>query len=113
MELPQPAGHAAFDAVQDLVVFLGCERSLPAHVKLLIHQYPQVLLLRSALNLFSAQPVFVLRTAPTHVQDLALGHVELHEVHTCPPLKPVKVPLDGYILCSIHFKSFFLSAGGK
>jgi len=33
--------------------------------------------------------------APTHVQDLALGLVNLHEVHMVPPLKPVQVPLDG------------------
>jgi len=33
--------------------------------------------------------------SPTPVQDLALGLVELHEVHTCPPLNPVKVPLNG------------------
>jgi len=32
------------------------------------------------------------RIAPTQVQDLALGLVELHEVHMGPPLK---VPLDG------------------
>ena len=28
-------------------------------------------------------------------QDLALGLVELHEVHTSLTLKPVQVPLDG------------------
>ena len=28
------------------------------------------------------------------MQDLALGLVELHEVCTGPPLKPVKVPMD-------------------
>ena len=28
--------------------------------------------------------------ALTHVQDLALGLVDLHEVRTGPPLKPVK-----------------------
>ncbi|KAK4831337.1 hypothetical protein QYF61_017468 [Mycteria americana] len=50
---------------------------------------------RAALNPFSAQPVFVLGIAPTHVQDLALGPVELHEVRTGPPLKPVRVPLEG------------------
>ncbi|KAK4824270.1 hypothetical protein QYF61_012830 [Mycteria americana] len=33
---------------------------------------------RSVLNPFSAQPVFVLGIAPTHVQDLTLGLVELH-----------------------------------
>ncbi|KAK4832374.1 hypothetical protein QYF61_022229 [Mycteria americana] len=72
---------------------LGCKCTLP--VELLINQHPQVLLLRAALNPFSAQPVFVLGIAPPHVQDLALGLVELHEVHTGPPLKPVKVPLNG------------------
>ncbi|KAK4823457.1 hypothetical protein QYF61_002293 [Mycteria americana] len=90
--LPQPAGHASFDAAQDTVGFLGCKRTLPGHVELLINQHPEVLLLRATLNPFSAQPVFVLGIAPTHVQDLALG---LCEVHTGPPLKPVKVPLDG------------------
>jgi len=29
------------------------------------------------------------------VQDLALGLVEPHEVHTAPLLEPVQVPLDG------------------
>jgi len=38
--------------------------------------------------------VYVLEIAPTHVYDLALDLVELHEVHMSPPLKPVKVPLD-------------------
>jgi len=37
------------------------------------------------------QPVFVLGIALTHVQDLALGLIEVHEVRTGPP---VKVPLD-------------------
>ena len=39
--------------------------------------------------------MFVLGIALTHVQDLVLVCVELHEVCTVPPLKPVKVPLDG------------------
>ena len=37
----------------------------------------------------------MLRIAPTHVQDFALGLLELHEVCTGPALKPVMVPLDG------------------
>ena len=37
----------------------------------------------------------ILEIAPPLEQDLALGLVELHEVHTGPVLKPVKVPLDG------------------
>ena len=92
--LPRPAGHASFDAAQDTVGFLGCKRTLPAHVELLINQYPQVLLLRAAFNPFLAQPIFMLGIAPTHVQDLARGRVELHAVCTGPPLQSVKVPLD-------------------
>ncbi|KAK4821092.1 hypothetical protein QYF61_013420 [Mycteria americana] len=83
--------------LQDTVGFLGCKCTLPGHVELLINQHPQVILLRAALNPFSTQPVFVLGIAPTHVQDLALGLVELHEVCTGPPLKPVKVSLDGIL----------------
>ncbi|KAK4818827.1 hypothetical protein QYF61_019864 [Mycteria americana] len=93
--LPRPADHASFDAAQDTVGFLGCERTLLGLVELLINQHPQVLLLRAALNPFSTQTVFVLGIAPTRVQDLALGLVECHEVRMGPPLKPVKVPLDG------------------
>ena len=48
----QPAGHSAFDAAQDTVGFLGCERTLLGHVELLVNQHPQVLL-RAALTLLS------------------------------------------------------------
>jgi len=37
----------------------------------------------------------VLGIALTHVQDLALGLIELHEARTGPPLQPVQVPLVG------------------
>ncbi|PKU41108.1 hypothetical protein llap_8578 [Limosa lapponica baueri] len=87
--LSRPAGHASFDAGQDVVGFLGCQCTLLAHVEVLIHQHPQVLLLRAALQPFSAQPVFVPGIA------IVLGFVELHEVSMGPPLKPVQVPLDG------------------
>jgi len=63
---------------------------LLAHVQLFIHQYPQVLG-RVALNPFFLQPVLLLRVAPTHVQDLALGLIEPCEVHTGPPLQLVQV----------------------
>ncbi|KAJ7408522.1 hypothetical protein BTVI_59363 [Pitangus sulphuratus] len=49
----------------------------------------------TALNPLSAQLVFVLGIALTHVQDLALRPLEFHEVCTGPPLNPLKVPLDG------------------
>ena len=47
----------------------------------------------------------MLDIALTHVQDLALGLVELHEFHMGSLLQPVKVPLDGilslkYIKCT-------------
>jgi len=61
--LSRPAGHAAFDAAEDTVGFLGCEHTLSGHVELLVNQHPQVLLLRAALSPFSAQPVFVLARA--------------------------------------------------
>ncbi|NXJ29389.1 F120B protein, partial [Dicrurus megarhynchus] len=92
--LPHPAGHTALDAAQAAVGFLGCERTLPAQVKLLIQPYPKALL-RAALNPFSIQPVFVLGIAPALVRDLVLGPVEIDEVCTGPPLKPVQIPLDG------------------
>ena len=56
--LPRPAGHAAFHAAQDTVGLLGSECTLPGHAELLFNQHPQVLLLRVALNPFSAQTVF-------------------------------------------------------
>ena len=33
--LPRPAGLAALDAAQGTVGFLGCQRTLPAHVELI------------------------------------------------------------------------------
>ncbi|KAK4816767.1 hypothetical protein QYF61_022765 [Mycteria americana] len=86
------------DAVlQDTVGFLGCEHTLPAHVQLFIHQYPQVLLCRAALNSFDPQPLLTPGVAPTQVQDLALGLVEHHEVHRGPLLELVHVPVDGIL----------------
>ena len=68
-----------------------------AHVQLFIHQYPQVLLGRAALNLFIPQPVLIEGVAPPQVQDPALGVVEPHEVHKRPLLELVGVPLDGIL----------------
>ena len=104
--LPRPAGHISPDAAQDTVGFLGCERTLLAHSQFSIHQQRQVLL-RAILNPLISQPVFVLGIAPTHVQDLALGLVELHEVCTGPPLQPIQVPLDAMpslqrVNCTTH-----------
>jgi len=80
-----------------MVGLLGCEHTLVAHVQLFIHQYPQVLLSKAALNTFISQPVLIAEVALTQVQDLALGLVEPHEVHTGPLLELVQVPLDGIL----------------
>lgn len=40
-------------------------RQLLAHVELFIHQHPEVLPYRTALDAFAAQPVFVFQTVPT------------------------------------------------
>jgi len=66
-----------------------------AHVQLPICQYPQVLLGRAALNSFIPQPLLMLGVAPTHMQNLALGLVEPHEVHTGPLLELVQSPRWG------------------
>ena len=78
-----PAGHAAFDAAQDTVGFLGCEVTLLAYVQLPIHQYPQVLFSRAALNPFIPQLVLVMGVASIQLQALALGFVEPREVLAC------------------------------
>ena len=66
--------------------------TLLAHVETFIHQHLQILLFRVALKPFSARTVSVLGIAPTQVQDLALGLVDLQEVGMGPLLKPVQVP---------------------
>jgi len=76
-----------------MVGLLGCEHIFLAHVQFLAHQYPHFLLGRAAVNPFILQPVLMLRVAPARVQDLALGLVELCEVHVGPLLKPFRVPL--------------------
>ncbi|PKU44015.1 hypothetical protein llap_5686 [Limosa lapponica baueri] len=78
-----------------MLVFLGCEHTLLAHVQLFIHQYAQVLLGRSALNPFIPHPILIPGVALSQVQDPALGLVELHEVHMGPLLELVQAPMDG------------------
>ena len=87
--LPLTAGRGSLGAAQEAIGFLGCKCTLLAHVH---PPVPQDLLGRAALNPIILQPVLILGIAPIHMQVPALGHVELHEVRTGPPLK---VPLDG------------------
>ena len=48
--LPLTAGLSFFNAAQDTVGLPGCKRTLLAHVQLLVHQDPKVLLCRAALK---------------------------------------------------------------
>ena len=60
------ADHASIYAAQDMIGFLGFERTLLGHVQFLVNQHLQVHL-RVALNPFSTQPVFALGVALTQV----------------------------------------------
>ena len=92
--LPRPAGHTSLDATWDMVGLLGFKCTMLVRVESFINRHAQILLLRPALESFSAQPIYVLGIAPIQMQDLALGLVELQEVGMGPPLKPAQVPLD-------------------
>ena len=76
--LPPPAGHSSVHAVQDSVHLLSCKCTLLAHVELFVHQNPQVLLCRAALNVFSTQSVHISGIAPAQVQQLAVRLIEPH-----------------------------------
>lgn len=85
-----------FLLMQETAGFLGCRCTLPPHIELLIYQHSHMwLILRAALNTFSAQPVFVLGIVLIQRQDLAYGLAVLHEVHKDSSLKAVQVLLDG------------------
>lgn len=45
--LLQTASYTYFDEEWDMIGFLGCKTTMPAHVELFIHQYPQALLCRA------------------------------------------------------------------
>ena len=90
-----------------LAGLLGYQCTLWAHVQLIIHQYPQVLLVRVALHPFIPQPVLISGVALTQMQDLALDLVERPEVHPGPPFQLVQVPLDDvlsfwHVSCTTH-----------
>jgi len=91
--LPQLDEHASFDAAQDMVGFLGCENTLMAHIQLPVHQYSQVFFNRTVLLTYPMGLIILTShrgsIAMIHMQNFALGFVELHEVQMCPLLKPV------------------------
>ena len=68
--LPHPAGHPSFDEIQDTIGLPGCKSTLLAYVQLFIHQDPQVLLHRAALNEFFSQSVLIPQIARAEAQYL-------------------------------------------
>lgn len=73
------AGHAAFDAAQDVDGFLGCKCILSGPAELLAHNCPWVVLVRAVLYPSSTQSLLVFGIALTPVQGLALFLVVLCE----------------------------------
>ncbi|KAK4828650.1 hypothetical protein QYF61_000298 [Mycteria americana] len=88
--------QARFTLAQDMLGFLGCEHiavSCPAfHPPVPPNPSPQ-----GCTHPFIPQPVLIPGVALTHVQDLALGLAEPHEVHMGPLLELIQVPLDGIL----------------
>jgi len=80
--LPWPAGHASFNAAQDMVGFLGCEGTLLAHVQLPIHQNSQHYFLWNC-SVFAACMVSAfLESGGQEVHDLTTSSF-LDELVTC------------------------------
>lgn len=78
-----------------------------SHIELCVGEHPQILLLDHCLS----WPIPQLGTPLTHVQDLAFGLVEFHEVCTNSPLQPAKVCLDG--IPSTSVVTALLDVAGK
>lgn len=57
--LLQSSGHAAYDAAQYMIGFLGCNHVLAAHVQFFICVYPQVLLHRITFSPFIPRPYYL------------------------------------------------------
>lgn len=93
--LPHCSGHASIGAAQDMVGFVNCEDTLVDNVHLAIHQYTQ------AFFWYGFTLSFCALAYRRGCHDLALGFVELHEVHLRPLLKAVQVPLDGILFLGV------------
>lgn len=87
----------------------GCDLpsgwTLLAHVQLFIHDNPQKLLNRAALNHLFPQSVLICRIVPIQVQHLVFRHIEIDEILVHSSLK--FVPLDTILsFCSVLEDSF-------
>ncbi|NWI43994.1 TNPO1 protein, partial [Picathartes gymnocephalus] len=69
---------------------------IPKFLQFFKHSSPKISPSRQGCSQFILCPACTCAwDCPAQVQDLELGLAELHEVHTDPPFKPVRVPLDG------------------
>lgn len=59
-----------------------------------LHPASQVLLLGHTLNQLITNPISISEIALIQMQDLALGPVDLHELHTRQSTQPIQNPLD-------------------
>lgn len=83
-ESPRPAGLLAFDAIQDMICFLGCKNALQDQVQPLTHQHPQ--------NLFSICLTTCIDIEPSPNSGATHCFAKHHEVPIGPLLKLVQVP---------------------
>lgn len=100
IDLPLPPGHAAFGAVQDTISFLIYKCTFLVHVNPLIQHF-KFIFSTISLNPFSVHPLILVRISPIQVQNLSGGLVELHKLHTSPPVKLVKVTWIPFFLSRV------------
>jgi len=105
--LPCPAGHVYFNAAQCMDGFQGCECTLLAHV-VFYQPTSQNLSFWGNSQSFLHPACTLLEIALTPVEELALGLLKFHEVHTETTFKPVQICVDcipslQHIDRTIHF----------
>ena len=87
-------GNGRLVGLDDLVdPFQPCD-------SMILRFYHTLMLQQVSTDMFSIQSLnsvsFMFGIAPTDVQHLVLGLLELHEIFTNPPLKPFHIPQDGF-----------------
>jgi len=92
--LPWPAGHASFDAAQDMVSVLGCEDTVLPYVQLPSTSTPKPFSILMSLSLDCLNPV----------QDLALGFVEPHDTSASITIQNLYPMNERILIQNSHFR---------
>lgn len=112
-QLPESADLTSFVAAQDTAGCLGCITYWPD-----FHPSASQVLCRDALDPFTPQLVLILGVVPAQRQNLAFGHVKIHELYMGPLLNPVKVlhqssnfkkPQEKFLILTILSKNMWLN----